>query len=77
MMAQWEPRRSVRCVSCHQSYSAEDWRALGEVKTLGREEISRHVVTWPEGYVVEVRACVRCGRALPWLRATPSGESQR
>jgi hypothetical protein len=75
MTEQGERARSVRCISCGERYSNGSWRALGQVKTLGLEEIGQHVVAWPAGHVVEVRACVRCGRALACLCAVASSES--
>jgi hypothetical protein len=52
---------TVRCARCGHCCSAEAWRALPKQRTLTRVDLGACVSTWPDGAVVEVRACAGCG----------------
>jgi hypothetical protein len=64
-------RRSIPCTGCGSVYTADAWRALATIETLGEAELRPHVVAWPKGRDVEVRACGRCGRTI--ARLSPAG----
>jgi hypothetical protein len=49
------------CATCG---DASVWRDLPALTTLSASEVNAHVIGWPAGAVVEVRACRRCGRRL-------------
>jgi hypothetical protein len=52
------------CAACSEGHSAAAWRDLPRICTLGQAELVPFVIGWPEGRVVEVRACSACGRAI-------------
>ena len=52
------------CGTCGQTYRVDAWRGLPRIRTLSGAEVHRHVVAWPEGRVVEVRACRMCGQSM-------------
>jgi hypothetical protein len=55
---------SLRCAVCGQSYRADAWRRLPRIRTLSGTDVHPYVVAWPEGRVVEVRACRTCGQSM-------------
>jgi hypothetical protein len=69
MKSESRARSEAPCAGCGQIYSAEAWAGLPAVQTLDDAEVRTHVVAWPTGRGVEVRACKRCGRRL--ARLTP------
>lgn len=64
-------RRVHPCVGCGSVYTPDAWRALQPIQTLGAAELRPHVVAWPVGREVEVRACRTCGRTM--ARLAPAG----
>lgn len=62
-----------RCGRCGVRYGAETFVGLRAVRVLGPEEVAPHVVRWPDGVVVDVRACARCD--APIARLAPAGRS--
>jgi hypothetical protein len=54
----------LRCGACSQEYKGDAWRGLPWICTLGCADVRRFVVDWPEGRVVEVRACRMCGQSM-------------
>ena len=57
----------TRCSMCRADYTGEAYAALAPVATLDAEDVEKHVVVWPAGRVVEIRACARCGHRLARL----------
>ncbi len=55
--------QGVSCVGCGRHYATEAWRALPAVSTLSGADVGRHLLDWPAGWHVEVRACA-CGRTM-------------
>ena len=55
---------SVSCLGCGRRYATEAWRALPAVSTLSGADVGRHLLDWPAGWRVEVRACGGCGRKM-------------
>jgi hypothetical protein len=55
---------TLSCVGCGQAYAIDTWRDLARICTLDGDDVHRHVVAWPEGRVVEVRACRTCGQSM-------------
>jgi hypothetical protein len=51
------------CVACSAVHHAKSWQALPVAARLGAHEVSRNVVDWPEGMLVEVRRCT-CGQLM-------------
>jgi len=49
-----------RCGRCGADYSLPDFTNLAPIQSFGSEELAAHVVSWPEGIIVDVRACARC-----------------
>ena len=49
-----------RCGRCGAAYEAPAFEDLAPVHTYLDEELSAQFVRWPEGTVVDVRACARC-----------------
>jgi hypothetical protein len=62
---------SLRCAVCGQEYLGEAWRGLPRICTLSGDDVHRHVVAWPEGRVVEVRACQTCGQSMARTAIAP------
>lgn len=56
----------ARC-RCGATHGHAAFNRLPRVHTLGPEELRGIVVRWPEGRVVEVRACDACGSAISRL----------
>lgn len=56
--------QSLRCAICGQSYRVDAWRRLPQIRTLSGTDVHPYVVAWPEGRVVEVRACRTCGQSM-------------
>jgi hypothetical protein len=56
-------RATQRCV-CGLSYSPRAWSELERLETLAADALGRHILGWPEGAVIEVRACRACGRRM-------------
>jgi hypothetical protein len=54
----------LRCGACGQEYGGDAWRGLPRICTLGFADVRRFVVDWPEGRIVEVRACRTCGQSM-------------
>lgn len=54
----------VSCPGCGRRYAIEAWRALPAVSTLSGADVGRHLLEWPAGWRVEVRACGGCGRRM-------------
>ncbi len=55
---------SISCGRCRRIYTLQAWRALTKVRTLSADEVHRHLKDWRDERVIEVRACVACGRAM-------------
>ena len=55
---------TIRCARCGHSCSAEAWRARPTERTLTHVDLGGCVIAWPADAVVEVRACVGCGKAI-------------
>lgn len=65
-----QPRR-CRCGRCGADYEAARFADLVPVRTFAGAELTEHVVHWPDGVVVDVRACARCQTPIARLsRAT-------
>jgi len=62
---------SCRCGAVH---SASSFQRLARVRVIGPGELAGVVVRWPDGIVVDVRACDRCGASVARL-ADPSAPS--
>jgi hypothetical protein len=54
----------VRCACCQGAWPIEAWRALPTMATLTASTLRDYVSAWPADTVVEVRACLGCGRAI-------------
>jgi hypothetical protein len=61
----------VRCTSCSRTWPLEAWRALPTMATLTASKLRDYVSAWPADTVVEVRACLGCGRAIARRTAVP------
>jgi hypothetical protein len=55
---------SVSCLGCGRRYAMDAWRALPAVSTLSGADVRQHLLDWPPGWRVEVRACGGCGRRM-------------
>jgi hypothetical protein len=67
------PASESICGGCGTLYTGASFRTLDAVETLGEVDIRRHVVAWPEGRAVEVRACRCCGH--PMARLGPRAQT--
>jgi hypothetical protein len=65
-------RKRTHCAACGVEYPADAWRDLTRVCTLLRADVDKHVVAWPEGWVVEVRVCRACGQAMARTTTEPA-----
>lgn len=64
-----------RCGRCGAHYAAPAFLDLTRLGTLAEGELSAFVSRWPNGLVVEVRACARCQG--PIARLAPGATSGR
>ena len=58
------PSETIRCGGCGHAHSVSAWRALPKVRTLTGADVHPHVIAWPNGCQIEVRACGGCGRSI-------------
>jgi hypothetical protein len=70
---------AVRCGGCSRAYDLHDWLALPLAGVLTGEAIAAHVLKWPRGVRIEIRACARCGKAIARRNAAddPGPEGRR
>src|SRR5258706_16408204 len=54
----------LRCAGCGEEYAVDVWRDLPRICTLSGADVHPYVIAWPEGRVVEVRVCQRCGQSM-------------
>jgi hypothetical protein len=54
----------VECGGCGRGYSRATWSALPVLRTLTERDVRAYVVGWGERRVIEVRACLDCGRPM-------------
>ena len=52
--------KACRCGRCGTRYEHAAFLALALVERLEGEAIAEHVVHWPDGAKIDVRACERC-----------------
>ena len=52
--------KPCRCGRCGARYEHAAFLALALVERLDGEAIAGHVVHWPDGTKIDVRACERC-----------------
>ena len=55
---------ALRCGACGHVLSERAWRSQAPAHTLSVRDLRDVVVAWPEGAVIEVRACPQCGRGI-------------
>jgi len=67
--------RRCRCGRCGTDYDAAVFADLAPVKTLGGADLADHVVHWPDGVVVDVRACARCQTPIARLSRSAAASS--
>jgi hypothetical protein len=65
------PPRGARCGRCGASYDLPTFRALAAVRVLGEGDVAPHVVRWPAGATVDVRACSSCACPIARLEHAP------
>jgi Zn ribbon nucleic-acid-binding protein len=56
--------RAIECSACGHAYSSGTWAELPVVRTLTSGDLHAYVSTWEDARVIEVRACVECGRSM-------------
>jgi hypothetical protein len=61
------PARRCRCGRCGADYEPSVFAALAPVSTFGGDDLVDHVVHWPAGVLVDVRACARCNSPIARL----------
>lgn len=49
-----------RCGRCGAHYEPAMFADLAPVQTLAGNDLTEQVVRWPDGVIVDVRACARC-----------------
>jgi Zn ribbon nucleic-acid-binding protein len=54
----------IACGRCGASYTRPSWSRLAHVETLTAGHVTRHLQSWPEDSVIEIRACAACGRSM-------------
>jgi hypothetical protein len=57
-----------RCGRCGADYEPAVFADLAPVSTLGGSDLAEHVIHWPAGMIVDVRACARCKTPIARLR---------
>jgi hypothetical protein len=65
------PNAACRCGKCGARYERAAFSDLAPVQTLGSNELADHVVHWPDGIKVDVRACARCQTPIARLDRMP------
>jgi hypothetical protein len=70
MWASANPTRTTTCAACSAIYPYAEWISLSLLRRIEPVEIGHHVLDWPEGVVIDVRRCARCG--APIARKRPA-----
>ena len=55
---------TVECGVCGHGYTRATWSKLPVLRTLTERDVRAYVVAWGERRVIEVRACLECGRPM-------------
>jgi hypothetical protein len=64
--------RRCRCGRCGADYEPGRFADLAPVQTFAGNDLADHVVHWPDGVVVDVRACARCKSPIARLTRSAS-----
>ena len=59
----------VVCARCGHASRLDSWLARPARRTITPAELAGQVSAWPDGAVIEVRACTGCGGDVARLRA--------
>jgi hypothetical protein len=64
---------AVACNGCGTIYGEAGWRSLPLSERITPPAVRRLVSHWPEGFLIEVRRCSRCGRSIAAKRTIEEG----
>gem|GEM_PF-4242592 len=66
-------RRHPAC-RCGAHYAESAFAELAPVQVLRQQELAGIVVRWPDGMIVDVRACAACASPIARLASKPSAQ---
>lgn len=68
--------KTHRCGRCGTRYEHGAFGALALVERLEGTTIAEHVVQWPDGTTIDVRACSRCQGPIARMTRPPASTLQ-